>query len=127
MADKHRVAKIEKAIAKEIAEALVTTARDPRNPVVVTVTRVECTKDLSRARIYWSMLGSEGQRRTAERMFVDSRGFFQTLIAKRFDTRTVPQISFHYDEEHQKRLEIESLIDEALAEDRKSASRAEEE
>jgi ribosome-binding factor A len=121
MAEQRRVAKIEKAIAKEIAEALVSQSRDPRAPAIVSITRVEVTPDLSHARVYWSILGGAGQKRTVTRMFEDSKGFFQSLVAKRLAIRLAPVLSFHFDDLLEKRTRIESLIDSAIAEDRGEA------
>jgi len=122
MAEQRRVAKIEKAIAKEIAEALVSRSRDPRAPAIVSITRVEITPDLSHARVFWSVLGGAGQKRTVTRMFVDSKGFFQSLVASRLAIRVAPTLSFHFDDLLEKRTRIESLIDSAIAEDKGMAA-----
>lgn len=118
MAEQRRVAKVEKAIAREVAEALVSRSRDPRAPAIVSITRVEVTPDLSHARVYWSILGGAGQKRTVARMFEDSQGFFQSLVANRLALRLAPVLSFHFDDLLEKRTRIESLIDSAIAEDK---------
>lgn len=118
MADRRRIAKIEKAIALEVAQALVSKSRDPRAPAIVSITRVEITPDLSRARVYWSVLGGASQKRTVARMFEDSCGYFQGLVANRLDLRLAPTLTFFFDEKLEKQSHIETLIDSALAEDK---------
>jgi ribosome-binding factor A len=120
MADPRRIAKLERAIQREIAEALVGRSVDPRADRIITITRVELSQDLSHARVFWSLLGGESQKRTATRMFADGRGYYQTLIAKRLDTRTVPHLTFQFDEALAKETHISNLIDDALASDKRA-------
>lgn len=123
MADQRRLAKIEKAIAREIASALVGKAADPRAELLISITDVKCSPDLSHARIKFSCLGGEGKQRAAQRYFDQAQGYFTTLVAKRLDTRVAPKLTFHYDESIAKQAQISSLIDGALSEDREAARR----
>ncbi|MCK6440387.1 MAG: 30S ribosome-binding factor RbfA [Planctomycetes bacterium] len=120
MPDHRRIAKIEKAIQQEIARALVTRLDDPRCKGIVTITRVVASPDLSATRVYFSVLGDDGQRRTVERFFKDSAGYFRTLVAKRLDGRSTPQLNFYYDESAEREQRVTSLLDQALAEDREA-------
>jgi len=120
MADERRIAKLEKAIAKEISEALVMKLRDPRGAGIVTITAVKITKDLSRAKVGYSVLGGEGERRNVAKMFESSHGFLQTLVAQRLDTRTVPTLVFYFDESIARQAEMSALLDDALASDREA-------
>ncbi|MCA8939968.1 MAG: 30S ribosome-binding factor RbfA [Planctomycetes bacterium] len=122
MADKRRLAKIEKAIAQEIATALVTNTKDPRATKLISITRVEITPDLAYAKVFYTLFGDEADRRTAARLFESSRGYYQSLVAARLETRTTPHLEFRYDEQEAKRQHISNLIDEALADDRGAAT-----
>ena len=122
MADERRIAKFEKAIQQEIAEALVGKLRDPRVQGIVSITRVEVSPDLSKSQIYYSLLGSDGNKRTVQRFFADSQGFFRSLIAKRLDTKTTPRLVFQYDDRAEKESRIAELLEDALADDREAQS-----
>lgn len=118
MADKRRLAKIEKAVAQEIAQALVTGARDPRAGNLISITSVKVSPDLSHARVRYSCLGGPGKQRAAQRMFDESAGYFNSLIAQRLDTRITPKVTFHFDDALQKQQKMAELIDSAINEDK---------
>ncbi len=95
--------------------------KDPRGARGVTITEVKLSPDLSFARVYYSVFGSEEDKRMVERFLEDSRTFFQTVLAERFrDIRKVPQVRFSYDTKLEKQAFITSLIDEALADDKQA-------
>lgn len=122
-----RVARIESAIRRVIAEALLSKLRDPRSKGIITITRVQVSPDLSVARVFYTAMGPDGRQRTAQRMFEDSHGLFQSLIADRLDIRSVPRLVFAWDKQLEKETHITNLIDEVMAEDQAKGSRGESE
>ena len=65
--------------------------QDPRLGMV-TVTRVKLSADLRHARIFYSSMGTDAERRTIERALEHSAGHIQRLVASRLTTRTAPRI-----------------------------------
>jgi ribosome-binding factor A len=118
MADPRRIQRIQSRLRQDIAELFLTDLKDPRLQGVVTITRVEVSKDLTHARVFWSMLGSEAQRRAAERFIEDARGYIQAKVAKGLDLRAAPQLAFRFDDSIAKGAEVSKLIDEAVQADR---------
>ena len=49
-------------------------------------------------------------------------GFLRTMLAKRLRIRSVPKLEFHYDGSIERGQQLSSLIDDALAADRKLQS-----
>lgn len=118
---RRRLIRLEKAIKQEVSKAMLFEIKDPRGARGVTITEVKLSPDLSFARVYYSVFGSEEDKRMVERFLEDSRTFFQTVLAERFrDIRKVPQVRFSYDTKLEKQAFITSLIDEALADDKQA-------
>lgn len=117
MAHERRIQRIQSRIRQDVAELLLSDLKDPRLKGLVSVTRVAVSKDLSLARVYYSVLGSETDRRTIERFIEDARGYIQSSIATGLQIRIAPRLSFHYDDSIEKEAAISKLIDKALASD----------
>lgn len=104
-------------IRQDVAELLLTDLKDPRLKGLISITRVAVSKDLSFARVYYSVLGSQADRRTVKRLIGDARGFIQSQVAMGLHIRIAPRLSFHYDDSIEKESVMAKLIDEAVASD----------
>ena len=117
MADPRRIERIQSRLRQDIAGLFLSDLKDPRLKGLISITRVTVSKDLSYARVYWSILGSESDQRTAERLIESARGFIQKTVAKGLDIRVTPQLNFIYDDSIAKGAEVSKLIDEAMQAD----------
>lgn len=104
---------------QDIASLFLAELKDPRLKGVISITQVKVSKDLSHARVYWSVLGTEADRRTAERFIESARGFIQKRVASELEIRTTPHLDFICDDSIEKGVEVSKLIDEALEADAK--------
>ena len=82
---------------QEIAMIIHQELKDPRLGFV-TITRVELSKDLSRAKVLFSCLGSEEERVRSQEALDHAAGFIHGLIKKRFRLKVIPEVVFRYDE-----------------------------
>ncbi len=82
---------------------------DPRI-VDITITRVRVTPDTTRADIYFSVLGDEQARQTAEEGLESASGWLRREIGARLRLRNTPALAFHWDPS----LEYSERIDELL-------------
>lgn len=87
--------------------------KDPRLSLL-TITRVELTKDLRGARVFFSALGEEAQQRTAQRGLEHARGRLQAEIHHQLDLRYTPVLTFIHDPAIAKSFRISQLLKEAL-------------
>ena len=117
MANPRRIQRIQSRIRQDVAELLLTDLKDPRLKGLISITRVAVSKDLSFARVYYSVLGSQADRRTVKRLIGDARGFIQSQVAMGLQIRIAPRLSFHYDDSIEKESVMAKLIDEAVASD----------
>lgn len=119
-----RKARLESLLHREIATCVQQELRDPRLGFV-TVLRVELTADLHQATAYWSMIGSESERRLAAQALEASRGFVQRAYAPVVKTRLLPTLRFLYDDSEERRQGMEALIRQARATDPDQGTRPE--
>ncbi|MCL5289948.1 MAG: 30S ribosome-binding factor RbfA [Bacillota bacterium] len=92
----HRPERIAEAIKKEAADLLRSEIKDPRVGFV-TITGVEVTKDLSFAKIFISVMGSEDQRAETLNVLQKAAGYMRSEIGRRIKVRHAPEIIFKLD------------------------------
>ncbi len=83
-------------IHKEISALLIKGLKDPRIGFV-TITSVEVTSDLSSARIYFSVMGSESDIKNTEKGLKSSVPYLRRELAKRLRLRHTPDLQFKFD------------------------------
>lgn len=71
--------------------------KDPRMPDIVSVVRVEVTRDLRYARVYVSSLGDQAQRDSMMQALGSATGFIRRELGKRFHLHYTPEPQFILD------------------------------
>jgi ribosome-binding factor A len=104
----------------ELARLLQTTVRDPRVQQV-NLTGVEVSRDLSHARVFFTLMSDVSEAEQSEIAGVLSKvsGFLRSELAKSSSMRTVPRISFRFDESVGRGRDMESLLREVRRADAK--------
>ncbi len=111
-----KIERLQKRIAEDVARIVLYEMSDPRLRFC-SITKVELSEDLRHAKVFWSCLGGEGDRKTLGRALEHARGFIQREVASRLTTRVTPHLAFHHDPSVEKSIEMSALIDKAVAED----------
>jgi ribosome-binding factor A len=124
MAAPSRKARLESLLHREIAACVQRELRDPRLGFV-TILRVELSDDLHLAKAWWSTLGDAKARRLAQAALEAARPFVQSRYAPAVRTRTLPTLSFHYDEGEARRGHLDELIRRARSSDSDGGARPE--
>jgi len=91
--------------------------RDPRIQDV-TVTRVEPSSDVRAAKIYVSIMGDQKKQQLCLHGLHSARGFLQSKIADRMQTRNTPVLKFVLDDGVKQSLEAAKIIKSVLGDDR---------
>jgi ribosome-binding factor A len=117
MANPRTKAKLEARILERAATAVQFEIKDPRASFI-TVTRVELSTDLTSGKVYYSVLGGDGERSKAAHMLADAAGFLQRQIARVLHVRRMPHLRWMYDDSLEHAQHVEDLIREARARDR---------
>ena len=97
MASFSRTDRISEEIKRELAN-IIRELKDPRIPQLVSVTKVEVTKDLSYAKAYISVLGDEKVQKDTIAGLKSASGFIKKEIAHRVKLRAIPEFSFIADD-----------------------------
>ncbi len=88
--------------------------RDVHNPKVstlVTIKKVDITKDLHHAKVYISLVGSDSEKRQTLKALQSAAGFISTQAAKKVVMRYFPQLTFHLDDTLEDELRIHNLLE----------------
>jgi len=90
-----RIDRINEEIRNELAR-LLPNLKDPRlSGGLVSITRVDAANDLSRATVYFSVLG--GDPKEVARGLRSASGFLRREVAHNMQLRQTPELNFEYD------------------------------
>ena len=111
MATQRRVARLAEQIHHRAAEIIAHELKDPRLGFV-TVTRVVLDAEIEHCTVYWSCLGSEKERNLTAHALDHARGYIQREVGRILVTRSVPHLTFEFDQSIAGAIRIHNLIDE---------------
>lgn len=101
--------RVEEAIRKEVSTIIHDELKDPRIGFI-TVTRVELTKDLRSAKIFYSVLGKEEERRKTRLALDSALGYIRKLVAQRINLRIATELMFKEDHSTEYSVRIEEVL-----------------
>ena len=106
-----RTQRVSHFLHEELARLLQSTVRDPRVQAV-SLTGVEVSRDLSHAKVFFTLMDNVSSEERAEVISVLSKvsGFLRSELAKASTMRTVPRISFRFDESVGRGRDMETLL-----------------
>ena len=107
----HRVADY---IQRELSGLIRNELKDPRLSPMLTIATVEVSRDLSVAKIYYSVF-DPSEREPTQEALDSSAGFLRRHLARQMKTRSVPQLRFYYDDSAEKGAHMSTLIANAVA------------
>lgn len=99
------------SLLKEVISEVI--KRDVRNPHVtelVTVTRVQISKDLRHAKVYISVIGTEQQKIETIEALSSAAGFIAVQSSQKVVMRYFPELTFRLDDSVDKHMRIEELL-----------------
>ncbi len=109
-------------LREEVTDIIRSELDDPRLGFW-TITRVEVPTDMRSARIYVSVLGSDGERTETLKALRGAAGFIRTHLKPRMRTRTIPDLEFRDDRSMEHAEEIDRTLKTLSREGEKAGSR----
>src|SRR5688500_6039204 len=106
-----RMRRVNEALKEVLSIHIAGDLRDPRIGFV-TVTSVETSPDLRRARVFVSVLGTEEDREGSLAGLAASRKYLQTQVATELRMKRTPVIEFVYDHSIDIGMRISGLLQE---------------
>jgi len=106
-----RQERIAEAIREEASLIIHDKLKDPRLGFI-TISRVEVTRDLRYAKIFFSVLGGDEAVKKSKEALDSAAGFVRKLIAERLNLRFAPEIAFYEDRSTEYSVRIEEVLNE---------------
>ena len=107
--DFKRADKVGELIQEEISSLLLRKIKDPRIGFV-TLTRVKVADDLKVARVFYSVIGSEQEKKSSQEGLDNATGFIRRELGRRLRLRYTPELNFIFDDSLEYGNNIEQLI-----------------
>lgn len=107
---RYRSGRINEEMKKELASLIMTDIKDPRLTAMVSITEVEVTKDLSYAKVYVSIFGSEKEKSDSLEAIKNASSFLRREIGRRMNLRHTPELVIMLDTTIDRGMHIDDLI-----------------
>lgn len=108
---KYRNGRINEEMKKEISYIIQNKIRDPRLDAMISVTRVEVTKDLRYAKVYVSIFGKQEQKDLAFDILKKSSAFIRREVGHTINLRYTPEIILELDGSIEHGMHIDALLE----------------
>jgi len=112
---KQRTDRLNSLLKEVISEVIRRDVRNPHVNELVTVTRVDITKDLHYAKVYISVIGNEEAKKNTLNALESAAGFIAVNSSKKVVMRYFPTLTFKLDDAVDKHMRIESILNEINA------------
>lgn len=106
-----RIEKVNEQIKRDISFIIQEELSDPRLSFV-SITHVEVSKDLRSAKVFFSVLGSDAQVKSAQLALDKAKSFIRRELGRRVKMRFTPELFFKYDNSLQFGVVLEETIKE---------------
>ena len=104
----NRLSRIEEELKREISNIINYKMNNSNITGIVSVTKVKVSPDLSRARVFVSMINSNKKNTLAA--LKKSSGFIRSEIAHKVNLRTTPELIFEFDETIEYGAKIDNIL-----------------
>lgn len=107
---KYREDRINEEMRKEISSIVQNDIRDPRLTAMISVTKVDVTKDLRYAKVYVSLFGNDDSVKGTFEALKSSSGFIRREVGHRINLRYTPELIITLDKSIEKGMHIDALL-----------------
>lgn len=111
-----RTQRVGEAMREALGELIQRQVKDPRIGFV-TITAVRVTPDLSRAHVYYTVLGDEREAKGTQAGLESATPFLRTEVGRRVRLKTLPELEFHLDDTPVRAQHVDSIIEEIHRQD----------
>lgn len=106
---KERKKRVAVLVKEAIAEIIQSEIRDPKLGFL-TITGVEMGVDLKKAKVFFSVLGDEKERKKSEEVLRKAKGFIRYQLAKKISLKYVPELEFEIDQLVLQERRVEEIL-----------------
>lgn len=124
--DFSRTRRVGEQLQRELAQLIQHEIKDPRLGMV-TVSAVEVSRDMSNAKVFVMMSGTEDEIKTSLGILNKAAGFLRHTLSKSMTMRIMPHLKFLHDQTMEHGDNLSALIEHAVATDKEKAAERDEE
>ncbi len=111
----YRQHRVNEEMAKELADILRSVKDYRVTNALISITRVDCTKDLKYAKIYFSCVSKQDAQSEVLAGLKSAQGYIRSALATRLNLRQTPELNFIYDDSMEHGAHILQLLHEVGA------------
>lgn len=105
-----RTDRISVEIQKAVSEIINNELKDPRIQGLISVTKVDVSKDLRYAKIFLSVYGDEETKQNILEALTHAEGFIKRELANRVRLKFLPKLNFKLDESIEYSIHISKIL-----------------
>lgn len=105
-----RTDRLDSLLKEVISEVIKRDVRNPHVTELVTVTRVQISRDLRHAKVFISVIGTEQDKVETMAALTSAAGFIAVNASQKVVMRYFPELKFKLDDSVDKHMRIEELL-----------------
>lgn len=108
----NRMERVNSELKKQLSLILMDGIKDPRVAgCLIGVQNVSCDSDLTLAKIYVSIMGSNGKEKQAIEGLNNAQGYLKSCLKSKIQLRALPELRFIYDDSINYSIKIDQIIE----------------
>ncbi|MCR3758549.1 30S ribosome-binding factor RbfA [Clostridium felsineum] len=115
---KYRAGRINEEVKKAISSIIQNDIRDPRLTSMISVIKVDVTKDLRYAKVYVSILGDDAKKKETMDILKKSESFIRKELGYAVKLRYTPEVIIELDTSIEKGMHIDALLEKIKGSDK---------
>jgi ribosome-binding factor A len=119
MAMTRRLERLNGLFREELSDLLLRQVKDPRLAQFVSITRVAISPDLSHARVFVSVMGSEEEKASTLEGLTAAANYLRRELNNRISLRRMPELSFRRDDSLEQGAHVLDLLKQITEESEK--------
>jgi len=108
----HRIERVNSLLKEVISDVIRTQVKNPHKDQLVSVTRVDTSKDLHYAKVYISVIGDEKAKNETIKALTSAAGFIAVNASKQVKLHYFPELRFILDDSAEQHARIEEILKE---------------
>ncbi|MDP8264922.1 MAG: 30S ribosome-binding factor RbfA [Candidatus Aceula lacicola] len=105
-----RMDRVNQMVKREVCNIVQREMEDPRLHLV-SISRIEVSRDLKHAKVYFSVLGEEEKVEKAQDALNSARNLIRKRVAQRVRLKFIPEFDFYYDKSLGFNIELEKEVE----------------
>jgi ribosome-binding factor A len=114
-----RSRRVAEQIQRELAELITHEIDLPQSGLMVTVSGVDVSRDLSYAKVFITVMPTTDKLKEILGVLNQAAGYLRHLVGQRVTMRHIPELRFYFDSSIEEGARMSALINEAISKDKK--------